>query len=82
MALHTLAIDIGKHSFHAFGVEDDGVVISRKVSRAKLAATVDHLDPKVIAMEACSRAHRSGTDTHRFTGCELVHFAALVTPDP
>ena len=60
MALHTLAIDIGKHSFHVFGVEDDGVVVSRKISRAKLAATVDRLGPKVVAMEACSSAHHWG----------------------
>ncbi len=53
MALHTLAIDIGKHSFHVFGVEDEGVVVSRKVSRAKLAATVDRLGPKGVAMDAC-----------------------------
>ena len=60
MALHTLAIDIGKHSFHVFGVEDDGVVVARKISRAKLAATVDRLGPKVVAMEACSSAHHWG----------------------
>ncbi len=30
MALNTLAIDIGKHSFHLFGIDDDGVVVSRK----------------------------------------------------
>ena len=60
MALHTLASDISKHSFHVFGVEDDGVVVSRKISRAKLAATVDRLGPKVVAMEACSSAHHWG----------------------
>ena len=59
MALNTLAIDIGKHSFHVFGI-DDGVVISRKVSRAKLAATVERLDPKIVAMEACGSAHHWG----------------------
>ena len=60
MALNTLAIDIGKHSFHVFGIDDDGVVISRKVSRAKLAATVECLDPKIVAMEACGSAHHGG----------------------
>jgi transposase len=29
------------------------VIVSRKVSRLKLVATVDRLDPKIIAMEAC-----------------------------
>ena len=60
MALHTLAIDIGKHSFHVFGIDDDGVVVSRKVSRSKLVATVDCLDPKIVAMEACGSAHHWG----------------------
>jgi transposase len=45
MGLNTLAIDIGKRSFHVFGIDDDGVIISRKVSRSKLAATVACLDP-------------------------------------
>src|SRR3954467_1216873 len=60
MALNTLAIDIGKHSFHLFGIDDDGVLVSRKVSRLKLVATVDRLDPKIIAMEACGSAHHWG----------------------
>jgi transposase len=60
MALHTLAIDIGKHSFHVFGIDDDGVVVSRKVGRSKLVATVDRIDPKIVAMEACGSAHHWG----------------------
>ena len=60
MALNTLAINIGKHSFHLFGIDDDGVVVSRKVSRLKLVATVDGLDPTIIAMEACGSAHHWG----------------------
>src|SRR3954464_4756310 len=60
MALNTLAIDIGKHSFHLFGIDDDGVIVSRKVSRLKLVATIDRLDPKIIAMEACGSAHHWG----------------------
>src|ERR671912_586584 len=60
MALNTLAIDIGKYSFHLFGIDDDGVIVSRKVSRLKLVATVDRLDPKIIAMEACGSAHHWG----------------------
>jgi hypothetical protein len=30
-----LAIDLGKRPFHLYGVDSDGVVISRKVGRAK-----------------------------------------------
>ena len=57
MALELLAIDLGKRSFHLFGIDADGVIVSRKVSREKLAETVGALAPKVIAMEACASAH-------------------------
>ena len=50
MALELLAIDLGKRSFHLFGIDSDGVILSRKVSRAKLAEAVGGLAPKVIAM--------------------------------
>jgi transposase len=61
--LNLLAIDVGKYSFHVFGIDEDGLVISRKVSRAKLVETVNHvnrLDPKIVAMEACGSAHHWG----------------------
>ena len=31
MPLNLLAIDVGKYSFHVFGIDEDGLVISRKV---------------------------------------------------
>jgi transposase len=60
MTIQLLAIDLGKQSFHLHGITATGVVISRKVSRAKLGSTVTELDPAVIAMEACSSAHHWG----------------------
>jgi transposase len=60
MPLNLLAIDVGKYSFHVFGIDEDGLVISRKVSRAKLVDTVNRLDPKIVAMEACGSAHHWG----------------------
>ena len=57
MALELLAIDLGKRSFHLYGIDTDGVILSRKVSRAKLAEVVGNLAPTVIAMEACASAH-------------------------
>ena len=35
-----LAIDLGKQSFHIHGITDEGEVISRKLSRSKLEASV------------------------------------------
>lgn len=55
--MQMLAIDLAKQSFHVHGVDADGQVISRRVSRAKLPAVVASLAPKVIAMEACATAH-------------------------
>ena len=60
MSLKLLAIDLGKQSFHVHGIDGDGVVVSRKVSRAKLAEVIEDLAPTVIAMEACASAHHWG----------------------
>jgi transposase len=55
-----LAIDLGKQSFHIHGITDEGEVISRKVSRSKLEASVQELSPGAIAIEACASAHHWG----------------------
>jgi transposase len=60
MSLDLLAIDLGKQSFHIHGIDSDGVIISRKVSRAKLIGAIEELAPTVIAMEACASAHYWG----------------------
>ena len=57
MSLKLLAIDLGKRSFHCYGIDEDGIVISRKTSRAKLLETIQELGPETIAMEACASAH-------------------------
>jgi hypothetical protein len=40
MSLELLAIDQGKRSFHLYGIDTDGVILSQKVSRAKLTEMV------------------------------------------
>jgi transposase len=74
MTFAMVAIDLGKQSFHLHSVSSDGVVLSRKVSRAKLFAAVIELAPLSIAMEACPGAHYWG---RRFqeAGCHvrLIH---------
>ncbi len=60
MSLGLLAIDLGKRSFHIHGIDSDGVIISRKSSRAKLIETIEELAPETIAMEACASAHYWG----------------------
>ena len=58
--MQLLAIDLGKQSFHIHGISDDGEVVSRKITRSKLEATVQELSPGTIAMEACASAHHWG----------------------
>jgi hypothetical protein len=60
MSLDLLAIDLGKRSFHIHGIDGDGVIVSRKVSRAKLCETIVSLAPMTVAMEACASAHYWG----------------------
>lgn len=60
MTMDLLAIDLGKQSFHLHGIDADGVLVSRKVSRAKLVETVNEMAPKTVAMEACASAHHWG----------------------
>ena len=36
--MHLLAIDLGKRSFHVYGVEDDGVVISSALAAPSFRA--------------------------------------------
>jgi len=60
MTMEMLAIDLAKQSFHLHGIDADGVVVSRKVSRAKLEDAVAELGPAVVAMEACASAHHWG----------------------
>lgn len=60
MTMQLLAVDLGKQSFHLHAITGDGVVISRKVSRAKFEDVVAEFDPAIIAMEACASAHHWG----------------------
>ncbi len=60
MPLKLLAIDLGKRSFHIYGIDGDGIIVSRKISRSKLIESIEQLAPETIAMEACSSAHHWG----------------------
>lgn len=60
MTIELLAIDLGKQSFHLHGLDADGAVHSRKVSRARIVEVVNELAPTTVAMEACASAHHWG----------------------
>ena len=81
MSVAVLGIDLAKHVFQLHGVDEDGrAVVTRRVSRAKLAETVVQLAPRVVAMEACCGAHYWG-QRFRELGPEvrLIH-ARFVRP--
>jgi transposase len=75
MSLKLLAIDLGKRSFHIHGIDSEGVIVSRKTSRAKLIETIEELAPETIAMEACASAHYWG---RRFVAAG--HRVLLINP--
>lgn len=60
MSFNLVAIDLGKRSFHLHAVSDEGIVLSKKISRAKLLGAVAELSPATVAMEACPSAHYWG----------------------
>jgi transposase len=74
MSFKLVAIDVGKRSFHLHGVDGDGVILSRKISRVRLFAAVSELAPAKVAMEACPSAHYWGRRFQEI-GChvQLIH---------
>lgn len=60
MSFALVAIDLGKSSFHLHGVDCDGAVLSRKVTRSKLFTAVCGLAPTRVALEACPGVHHWG----------------------
>ena len=54
MQITTLGIDLAKNIFQLHGVNERGkVVLSRKVTRAKLLEVITKLPCYLIGMEAC-----------------------------
>jgi hypothetical protein len=53
-----LGIDLGKNSFHPWGVNaDDERVLKKKVSRSHLLHELRQLPPCRVGLEACGGAH-------------------------
>lgn len=71
-----LGIDLAKNIFHVHGCDEHGrELVSKKISRKKLAEFVVQLPKCVIGMEACSGAHYWG---RKFA--EMGHEIRLVAP--
>ncbi len=58
MSIKVLGIDLGKHYFHVYGVDVNGVlVIRKKLRRKQLLLFLSNLEPCLVGMEACGGAH-------------------------
>ncbi len=76
MGVAVLGIDVAKHVVQLHGGDEDGrAVVTRRVSRAKLAETVVQLAPRVVAMEACCGAHYWGRRFRRGVNRAVVALA-------
>jgi transposase len=63
----TVGIDLAKSVFSVHGVDArGGVALRRTVTRGKLLASVAHLPPCLIGLEACSGAHEWARQFQRF----------------
>ena len=76
MNITTLGIDLAKNVFQLHGVNRHGkTVLTKKVTRAKLRATVANLPPCLVGLEACASSHYWARE---FT--KLGHTVKLMAP--
>jgi transposase len=72
----TLGIDLAKQVFQLHGIDEHGhVVVQKRVTRAKLRATIAQLPPCGIGMEACSSAQYWARELQ-----QLGHTVKLISP--
>ena len=58
MQVTTIGLDLAKNVFQVHGIaEDDSVVFNRPLRRAQVLPFFAKLEPCLIGMESCSRAH-------------------------
>lgn len=57
MAMTRFGVDLAKSVFQVHGVDADGVLVRKRLSRQKLAEFFAKHPPSLIGMEACSGAH-------------------------
>ena len=71
-----IGIDLAKNSVHVHGVDASGrSCVDRKLKPVKLKEYLANLEPCVVGMEACGRAHQWGRDV-----LAMGHEAKLMAP--
>lgn len=75
-SIKILGIDLAKTIFHVYGIDSHGrCVVSKRMSRGKLAEYLATLPRCIVAMEACGSAHYWGRKFREFG-----HEVKLISP--
>ena len=75
MTMKRFGVDLAKSVFQVHGVDDDGVLIRKRLSRQKLSEFFANQPPSLIGMEACSGAHYWARQLR-----DLGHDVRLIAP--
>lgn len=71
-----MGVDLGKNTFHLFGVEESGsTVVKKKLRRKKFLEYFANLSPCLVGMEACGGSHHWAREL-----TELGHDIRLMSP--
>ena len=62
-SITVIGLDLAKSVFQVHGINAEGeVVVRRKLSRSRVLAYFNKLDPCLVGMEACATAHYWGRE--------------------
>lgn len=75
MKFNTYGLDIAKNVFHVFTITEDGEIVKKKLSRAKLLRYFAQQEPGLIGIEACGSSHHWGRELEK-----LGHQVILINP--
>jgi transposase len=74
VAIHTIGLDIAKHSFSVHGFDEGGkTVLTKELKRGQVLAWFARLAPCTVGLEACASAHHWGREI-----AKLGHAVKLV----
>lgn len=75
-SITVIGLDLAKSVFQVHGINAEGeVVVRRKLSRSRVFAYFNQLDPCLVGMEACATAHFWGRELRA-----LGHDVKLMPP--
>lgn len=75
MKFSTYGLDIAKNVFHLFTINEDGEMIKKKLTRARLLSFFVQQPPGLIGIEACGSSHHWARELQK-----LGHQVILINP--